>query len=242
MRHIAAVLVLFLSTTASIQIATAPVRSMSAFHARSGGPRATLQNVDEFVVSLTGPGDEDSLPCYVSSTIDHSGDTFAALCPVNVPISLAELSGGRLVPVDETEELVRAAIAECSKVDIELLDTPVVLTAQGAGLRRFVDDAEEKEEKGETEEPLPTGSGDGDSESDGDGEEAIVLTDFEYMVRTLPQLIRAPPSGALRCPTRPDRRTAGLDHLRGTDARAPVRGGQAERESAQIRGADRRGD
>ena len=132
----------------------------------------------DFAVSLIEPGSDRFLPCYLAATVEHKGDTFAALYPINAPVSLAELSGGRLVPVEETERLVDIATAECNKVNIELMDTPVMLTAQGPGMDDIDEDDLEIDED--------------DDDDDDDGGEAIVLAEFQYDVRLCP-------AGCLMC-------------------------------------------
>jgi len=117
------------------------------------------------------------LPCFMAASIEQDGGIYAALCPNNVPISLAEIDNERLVPIDgESSEMVAAAAEECRKVDIELLDTPIVLTARGPGLQNFDPELPEEEEE------------------DDDGEEALILAEFEfedsmvYVVQTLDPL------------------------------------------------------
>jgi len=88
---------------------------------------------------------------------------------VNAPISLATTQNERLVPLDEeaeTADMVAAATAACKAADIELVQTPVVLTAKGPGLEYADGDAEALEyaEDGEDEET----------------EEALLLVDFVH--------------------------------------------------------------
>lgn len=147
---------------------------------------------DDFDVSLVEPGSDRYLPCYLAASIERNGETFAALYPTNTPVNLAKLSGDRLVPVDETKLLVETATAACSKLDIELLDTPVVLTAQGPGLEDFDDDADEEagdedeEAEGGEEEDAEGGEDNevesGEDKDDEDDGEAIVLAEFEFQV------------------------------------------------------------
>ena len=116
------------------------------------------------------PGSGKVLPCFMAASLEYEGETFAALYPVNAPVSLATmLNDERLVPLDEdveTDELVAAATAICASSNIELLPTPVVLTARGPGLEVSDGDAEALEyaDDGEGEET----------------EEALVLAEFDF--------------------------------------------------------------
>ena len=70
--------------------------------------------------------------------MEYEGDFFAALYPVDAPVCLAQmLNDERLVPLDEdleTDAMIEAATKACAQNEIELLQTPVVLTARGPGL------------------------------------------------------------------------------------------------------------
>ena len=138
------------------------VASSSAFHLAP--PRVTQQQTGragtvcaidalyDFVISLLDPVTGKVLPCYMASSIEKQGATFAALSPANAPVSLAELDDERLVPVeDETEAMIAAAQAACEALQISLVDTPVVLTVSGPGLENIDledDDEDEDEEDG----------------------------------------------------------------------------------------------
>jgi hypothetical protein len=105
----------------------------------------------------------------MAASLEYEGETYAALYPVNAPISLATTQNERLVPLDdeaETADMVAAATAACKAADIELVQTPVVLTAKGPGLEYADGDAEALEyaEDGEDEET----------------EEALLLVDFVH--------------------------------------------------------------
>jgi len=111
------------------------------------------------------------LPCFMAAALEYKGDTFAALYPVNVPVSLAQMQNDRLVPLDqelETDDVVAAAVQACAQADIQLLHTPVVLTARGPGLEQVDGDAE----------ALELGGADEDDENE-EIEEALVLAELE---------------------------------------------------------------
>jgi len=120
-------------------------------------------------VSLVEEGTGRTLPCYLAAALEHEGVEYAALYPVDAPCSLAEVVGERLMPIDaelETSELIQAAIAACAEVDIELVETPVVLTAKGAGLDAAEEDAEAVDFA--------------DDDDDEEGEEALVLAEINF--------------------------------------------------------------
>ncbi len=121
-------------------------------------------------VDLLEPGTGKVLPCFMAASLEYEGDTFAALYPVNAPVSLATLlNGERLVPLDEeleSDALLAAATAACASADIELLSTPVVLTAKGPGLEAVDGDAEALEYA--------------DDADDDETEEALVLAELEH--------------------------------------------------------------
>ena len=106
----------------------------------------------------------------MAASLEYEGETFAALYPVNAPTSLARLvNDERLVPLEEeleTDAMLAAATTSCAAADIELLQTPVVLTAKGPGLEVVDGDAEALEyaDDGENDET----------------EEALVLAEFEH--------------------------------------------------------------
>ena len=107
------------------------------------------------------------MPCFLAAALEYSGETFAALYPVNAPVSLAMMEGDRLVPVeDETDAMISAAKAACAEKDIELLSTPVVLTCKGPGLEI------------DTETEALEISGDDDDEDE--TEEALVLAELTH--------------------------------------------------------------
>jgi hypothetical protein len=108
------------------------------------------------------------LPCFLAATLEYEGSTYAALYPVDAPVSLAEMVGERLMPLEderETDALVAAASKACAEADITLHETPVVLTASGPGLD-FIEDEEE---------PIEFA----DNEDDDEGEEALVLAQLD---------------------------------------------------------------
>ena len=121
-------------------------------------------------MELIEPGTGDVLPCYLAAAVEYEGDFFAALYPVDAPVCLAQmLNDERLIPLDEeleTEAMIEAASAACAKNEIELLQTPVVLTARGPGLENpeAFNEALEYAENGEEEET----------------EEALVLAELEH--------------------------------------------------------------
>ena len=107
----------------------------------------------------------------MAASVEYEGATFAALYPVNAPVSLAQMQDERLVPLDatlETEEAIAAATKVCAMSDIELLNTPVVLTARGPGLELVDGDAEALE------------YGAADDDDDEETEEALVLAELEH--------------------------------------------------------------
>ena len=109
------------------------------------------------------------LPCFMAASLEYEGNTFAALYPVHAPVSLAEMNGDRLVPIDderETPALVAACAAACADNSIELLQTPVVLTARGPGLEMYDSDVEALEFA--------------EDEDDEESEEALVLAEFTH--------------------------------------------------------------
>ena len=102
----------------------------------------------------------------MAASLEYEGATFAALYPVNAPVSLAQQQGERLVPLeDESPEVLAAAAEACRENDIDLLQTPVVLTACGPGLEIVEGDAEALEYT------------EGDDE---ETEEALLLAEFEH--------------------------------------------------------------
>lgn len=120
---------------------------------------------EELIRSLHDPLTGKSLKCYIECSLEKDGQTFAALSPVDVPVSLAQVSQGKLLAVEEeTAAMISAAQSACEMVQITLRDTPMVLTVVGEGLADadFEDDHHE------------------DEEDDDGGEEAIVLTEFEH--------------------------------------------------------------
>jgi len=103
-----------------------------------------------------------------SQTAAHPGAE-----PVHVPVTLAqEMQNGRLVPLDEdrmTPELVAACVKACASKDIELLETPVVMTARGSGLELIEDESLRMLEYS-----------DDDGDDDDDSEEALVLAELKH--------------------------------------------------------------
>jgi len=92
--------------------------------------------------SLTGDsyltGDDGAtLPTITAVSLEFEGETFAGLSPVDVPIVLAERTADQLVQFDATNAdagLLEACTQACAAREIELLPTPVCLTATGPGL------------------------------------------------------------------------------------------------------------
>ena len=111
-----------------------------------------------------------TLPCFIAvSVASEDGTTYGALYPVDAPVSLAVMQDERLVPIPselETDECIAAAVEVCAQSNIELVRTPVVLTARGPGLELVDGDAE----------ALELGV-DADEE---DTEEALVLAEFVH--------------------------------------------------------------
>ena len=102
------------------------------------------------------------LPCFMAASLEYEGETFAALYPVDAPVCLAEMSAEKLMPLDEareTEALVAQCISACADNSIELVNTPVVMTARGPGLELSEGDIEalqiiEDDEDEESEEAI----------------------------------------------------------------------------------------
>lgn len=102
------------------------------------------------------------MPCFIAAAVEWEGNTFGALYPVDAPVSLAMMQDDRLVPLSsdlETDAAVAAAVEVCAQSNIELVRTPVVLTARGPGLELVDGDAEalelgQDEDEEETEEAL----------------------------------------------------------------------------------------
>ena len=100
---------------------------------------------DEPRVNLLEPGTGRVLTCFMAASLEFEGETFAALYPVDAPCTLAEMNGDRLMPIDEDKEsdaLLEQCVAACAEASIELMDTPVVLTARGPGLELTEGDVE----------------------------------------------------------------------------------------------------
>ena len=60
------------------------------------------------------------LPCFMAAELEYEGQTYAALYPVDAPVSLATMTNERLTPLDqrlETESVVTAAAAACAEND-----------------------------------------------------------------------------------------------------------------------------
>ena len=106
----------------------------------------------------------------MAAAVEYEGDFFAALYPVDAPVCLAQmLNDERLVPLDEdleTDAMIEAATKACAQNEIELLQTPVVLTARGPDLENpeAFNEALEYAENGEEEET----------------EEALVLAELQH--------------------------------------------------------------
>ena len=150
-----------------------PNLRLPAAASRCTAPRSQAFDGDdddilEAEVDLVEPETGKVLPCFMAASLEYEGEMFAALYPVNAPVSLATmLNDDRLVPLEEeveTPNMLAAASAACAAADIELLPTPVVLTATGPGLELVDGDAEALEYADDGEET----------------EEALVLAEFEH--------------------------------------------------------------
>ncbi len=109
------------------------------------------------------------LPCFLAAQLKYNSETFAALYPVDAPVSLAEMVGDRLMPIDparETPELMELAKGACAESGITLLETPVVLTASSGPELDAIEDEGEPVEFA-------------DDEEDDEGEEALILAQFD---------------------------------------------------------------
>ena len=129
---------------------------------------------DDPQVSLIEEDTGRVLPCYIAASVEYEGITYAALYPVNVPVSLAGMGEEeQLVPLDadqETPALVQACKAACAEADIELIDTPVVYTACGRGLELADDEME----------ALQFAADGDDDDDDDEAEEALVLAELVH--------------------------------------------------------------
>lgn len=128
-----------------------------------------LLHVTASQVDLIEEGADLPLPCYIAASVEWEGNTFGALYPVEAPVSLAMMENDRLVPLStelETPAVVAAAAEVCAQSNIELVRTPVVLTARGPGLELVDGDAE----------ALEIGVVDDEEET----EEALVLAEFSH--------------------------------------------------------------
>ena len=162
------------------QLAPSCASATAAFRLRLPSHALTMQQHDaddDFdmaapEVELMEPETGRILPCFMAASLEYEGETYAALYPVNAPVTLAEEAGGRLVPLDEDREtdgeLLAACVKACADGGIELLQTPVVLTACGPGLELVDDDSMRSLELSD------------DDDDDDESEEALVLARLQH--------------------------------------------------------------
>ena len=136
--------------------------------------------------TLLDPATGKTLKCLIAGTVvveipGAEDEVYGALYPADTPITLAQMEDDVLVPLMEADERALFSMAQraCKDMDIELLDTAVLLTA-GSGLDELLMNADEMTDAD-------------DDEDDEDAEEAMVLTAFQHEVRP----------AAPRCPLLP---------------------------------------
>jgi hypothetical protein len=129
--------------------------------------------------TLLDPDSSKTLRCLVAGTVvveipDSEDEVYGALYPADTPITLAMIEDDELEPMNEGDERALFPMAEraCKDIDVELLDTPVLLTAKTTPeLENMMINAD----------ALP--SADEEVEDDEDeAEEAMLLTAFEHEV------------------------------------------------------------
>jgi hypothetical protein len=127
--------------------------------------------------TLLDPDSGKTLRCLVAGTVvvevpDSEDEVYGALYPADTPITLAMIEDDELEPLNEGDERALFPMAEraCKDIDVELLDTPVLLTAKTTPeLENMMMNADD----------LP--SADEEVEDDEDeAEEAMLLTAFEH--------------------------------------------------------------
>ena len=124
--------------------------------------------------TLMDPASGKTLKCLIAGTVvvempGAEDEVYGALYPADTPITLAQMEDDVLVPLMEADERALFSMAQraCKDMDIELLDTAVLLTA-GSGLDELLMNADDM-----------TDADDDDDEA----EEAMVLTAFQHEVR-----------------------------------------------------------
>ena len=126
--------------------------------------------------TLLDPATGKTLKCLIAGTVvveipGAEDEVYGALYPADTPITLAQMEDDVLVPLMEADERALFSMAQraCKDMDIELLDTAVLLTA-GSGLDELLMNADDMSDAD-------------DDEDDEDAEEAMVLTAFQHEVR-----------------------------------------------------------
>ena len=126
--------------------------------------------------TLLDPATGKTLKCLIAGTVvveipGAEDEVYGALYPADTPITLAQMEDDVLVPLMEADERALFSMAQraCKDMDIELLDTAVLLTA-GSGLDELLMNADDMTDAD-------------DEEDDDDAEEAMVLTAFQHEVR-----------------------------------------------------------
>ena len=149
-------------------------------------PGRTAVVCREADASLLDPASGKTLKCLIAGTVvveipGAEDEVYGALYPADTPITLAQMEDDVLVPLMEADERSLFSMAQraCKDMDIELLDTAVLLTA-GSGLDELLMNADDMTDAD-------------DDEDDEDAEEAMVLTAFQHEVRP----------AAPRCPLLP---------------------------------------
>jgi len=125
--------------------------------------------------TLLDPASGKTLQCLIAGTVvveipGAEDEVYGALYPAETPITLAQMEDDVLVPLMEADEraLFPMARQACKDMDIELLDTAVLLTA-GSGLDELLMNADDMAD-----------ADDAGDDDDDDAEEAMVLTAFQH--------------------------------------------------------------
>lgn len=143
---------------------------------RCSGRTAVVVCQDSRDATLLDPDSGKTLKCLVAGTVvvetpGAEDEVYGALYPADTPITLAQMEDDVLVPLMEADERALFSMAQraCLDINIELLDTPVLLTA-GSGLDELLMDADDMADA------------DDDADDDDEAEEAMVLTAFQHEV------------------------------------------------------------
>ena len=134
----------------------------------------------DFVATLLDAETGTTLKCRIAGTVvveipgdENEDEVYGALYPVDTPITLARMEDDELVPLPETDERALFSMAEqaCKDIDVLLMNTPVLLTAETTPEMMIdADDLEDADNE----------HGDDGDDDDDEAEEAMVLTAFEH--------------------------------------------------------------